>query len=235
MQIGHDVDNKEKYYIGQAVDLYGRISNTQNHGIDNWEEILIFTTKDGQGLDDADINYIERQLITIAKDCNNELIENGNNGRKSSVNEELLGQLDDDIELIRIYCNILRCQAFVKRKIESSQHKESSDIEHIKFYCYRRESNAYMHIENGKYIVEKGSKISSHNIPVTLKSYQSVVNSRNKFKNKISEENILIEDIPFKSSSGASQFVVNYSSSGKEDWKDANGKTLKEYLDEENI
>lgn len=225
LQIGINKNGKEIYYIGQGNDLYKRIKD--KHGINDWKECFIFTSMNPQGLDDTDINYIEEQLINIGKKCNKDLIINKNGGRTSNPSQTVISQLDECVELIRIYCYTLRCKAFIL----SGAKIEKKRKDKVKFYCFRRKSNATAHYNtNGKFVVEKGSQISDMPpLPKTSKAYPSIYKDREKYKDYIDDNYKLTKDIEFNTPSGASQFVVNYSSNGFNDWKDLNNKSLGEY------
>ena len=224
IQIGINTKGKEIFYIGQGKDLYKRLKN--NHGIKEWKECFIFVSMNPQGLDDTDINYIEEQLINIGKQCNKEAIVNIKDGQTSNPSSAVVSQLDDCVDLIRKYCYALRCNAFISNKTKNKSTKKDK----VKFYCFRRKSNAIAHYSNGKFVVEKGSIISDmQSLPKTSKAYPSIKKTRDKYKDLIDENYKLKKDIEFNTPSGASQFVVNYSSNGKIDWKDLNNKCLGDY------
>lgn len=80
------------------------------------------------------------------------------------------------------------------------------------------------------YIVKAGSELVKE---LTATCPASVPKRREEYKDVIDDSFVLTKDIPFKSPSGASSFVLGRSSNGKDDWKTEDGKKLGELLDEE--
>ena len=70
-----------------------------------------------------------------------------------------------------------------------------------------------------------GSQIS----PVMAKHLPDNIKKERK-KAKISEENILLEDVFFKKPSSAAEFVTGLSSNGYESWINKKGETLNIFL-----
>lgn len=85
-------------------------------------------------------------------------------------------------------------------------------------------------VDEKKYILHKGSNISP-NIATSpsFRGAKTIEKLRNQYK---IENGILMENIQFKSSSSAANFVTGNSSNGLILWRDENGKTLKEFLKE---
>lgn len=78
-----------------------------------------------------------------------------------------------------------------------------------------------------QFIVLKGSKVSSviSDAP-TFRSVNTVI----KFRTKYVVNGEVVQDVCFKSSSSAGNFVTGRSTDGLRAWKDENGKTLKSIL-----
>ena len=83
--------------------------------------------------------------------------------------------------------------------------------------------------QTGEFVVMKGSRVSdSISTAPTFRSVKAIEKQRSLYvKNNIVQENVV-----FKSSSTAGNFVTGNSTDGPSSWKDETGKKLKEILSE---
>lgn len=88
----------------------------------------------------------------------------------------------------------------------------------------KRDVNAKLELKDEKYILKKGSKVSSK----ISESFRSCKKVKKRRENNINKDFILLNDIVFRSSSTAGEFVLGTSCNGKIKWKNIEGKTLKE-------
>ncbi len=93
----------------------------------------------------------------------------------------------------------------------------------------RFEAQAKFDNETGEFIVLKGSRVSDSisNAP-TFRGARTIEKKRIAYV----KNNIVQEDVMFKSSSTAGNFVTGNSTDGPSSWKDESGKKLKEILSE---
>ena len=76
-------------------------------------------------------------------------------------------------------------------------------------------------------IVLKGSKVSGYvSEAEKFRGANTVIKQRKQYV----KDNVVLEDVIFKSSSTAANFVTGSSTNGLVAWKDANGKKLKDVL-----
>jgi len=106
----------------------------------------------------------------------------------------------------------------------------------MKLFIKRKKSNIDATLEydalNQMYTLLKGSRVSN---AVSMNSKFRSANSVEKARsNGVVNNCILIEDIVFKSSSTAANFVTGTSTNGKIAWRNENGRTLREIQAEEN-
>ena len=95
------------------------------------------------------------------------------------------------------------------------------------------EYNAKAIYYGDRIIVMKKSKINKKIASSEKFKLTSIAQSKRDEKHLMDKDNILVNDVEFKSASAAGQFVCGYSVSGMTSWRDKNGKTLKELLKEE--
>lgn len=93
----------------------------------------------------------------------------------------------------------------------------------------RFDATAEYNQQTGEFIVLKGSRVSdSISTAPTFRSVKTIEKQRSLYvKNNIVQENVV-----FKSSSTAGNFVTGNSTDGPSSWKDETGKKLKEIFSE---
>ena len=93
----------------------------------------------------------------------------------------------------------------------------------------RFDATAEYNLQSGEFVVLKGSRVSdSVSTAPTFRGARTVAKQRSMFV----KNNIVQEDVVFKSSSTAGNFVTGNSTDGPSSWKDETGKKLKEILSE---
>lgn len=100
-----------------------------------------------------------------------------------------------------------------------------TDIEEQLFYIRRSGADAKSKLTNEGVVVLTGSIIRKQLVPSCRDHIKA---SREENKENIDENSILLNDILFKSPSGASSFVLGAPTNGNIEWKTDKGKTLKE-------
>ena len=104
----------------------------------------------------------------------------------------------------------------------------------MKFYLIQKkkdvEAIATFNPTDKSFTVLKGSKVSTTiNQSATFKGARSIEKQR---ANGVVVNGIVTQNVPFKSSSTAANFVTGASSNGLILWKDKSGRSLKEILSE---
>lgn len=103
----------------------------------------------------------------------------------------------------------------------------------MKLYLNNRKDTfdaiAEYNLQTGEFVVLKGSRVSEEiSTAPTFKSIKTIIKQRGLFV----YNNIVQEDVVFRSSSSAGNFVTGHSTDGPSAWKDKSGKKLKEILSE---
>ena len=83
-------------YAGEASDLKNRIK--QHDKAKNWWERAVLITTTDDSFDQADINYLETSIISIAKNQSNLKCENKQTGNKKKLDEMKKAELDPFLE-----------------------------------------------------------------------------------------------------------------------------------------
>lgn len=219
---GYD-DNNDRplIYIGEAENIIKRLKQHLEKK-DFWNEVIIFISKD-TNLNKAHIKYLEYEFHRIAKECNRYSIDNSNTPTKSSISESEQAELEEFVYNAKILVNALGHKVFE----DYSDNLTNSYEKEIVFCLSVGNEKAMGKPTSDGFVLLKGSHI--HRNSAESLSYgirKKVMESR---ENGEIQDDILVVDKLFSSSSAAAAFAVGYSISGPGQWKDETGKSLKLY------
>jgi hypothetical protein len=222
--LGKDEEGKDLVYIGEAESILKRITQHLNQK-DFWNETIVFISKD-ENLNKAHVKYLENRLHDIAMSAKRYKVENSITPTQSSISESDRAEMEEFIENIKMLVNTLGHKVFdEKREIKQKQKQE------IFYIKAARGADGQGEQTSDGFVVFKGSKSAS-----------TIVNSMTpgfiKFREKLIEEGILIykseyfefsEDFIFSSPSTAASIIMGRNANGLSEWKQKDGKTLKEF------
>lgn len=208
-------------YIGEAENTIVRLKQHLDKK-DDWNEVIVFISKDAN-LNKAHVKYLENRFHSIAMECSRYTVENSTKPTKSAVSEAEQAQLEEFIYNAKILVNALGHKAF---EPYAEYTKGNSDNEQF-FYVSAGTGKARGIPTSDGFVLLKGSPIhttSANSLNIGIK--RKVEESREKGQ---IVDNVLHEDMLFSSSSAAAAFAAGYSISGPQQWKTADGKTLKSF------
>ncbi len=222
--LGKDEEGKDLVYIGEAESILKRITQHLNQK-DFWNETIVFISKD-ENLNKAHVKYLENRLHDIAMSAKRYKVENSITPTQSSISESDRAEMEEFIENIKMLVNTLGHKVFdEKREIKQKQKQE------IFYIKAARGADGQGEQTSDGFVVFKGSKSAS-----------TIVNSMTpgfiKFREKLIEEGILVnkseyfefsEDFVFSSPSTAASIIMGRNANGLSEWKQKDGKTLKEF------
>ena len=221
---GKDEDGKDKVYIGEAESILKRL-NQQLTSKDFWNEAIVFISKD-ENLNKPHIKYLENRLHEIAKFANRYKVDNSIIPTQSSISESDRAEMEEFIEYIKMLVNTLGHKVFdEKREFKTKQKQETFFIKSV------RGADGQGEPTSDGFVVFKNSKASSTIV-------NSMAPSLMIYRQKLIDEGILInkgeyfefsEDFIFSSPSTAAVIVMGRSANGLTEWKNKEGKTLKDF------
>lgn len=225
---GRDEEGKDLVYIGEAESIYKRLTQHLNQK-DFWNETIVFISKDNN-LNKAHIKYLENRLHDIAQIAKRYKLENSIIPTQSSISESDREEMEEFIENIRMLVNTLGHKVFEeKREFKTKQKQEVFSIKAA------RGADGQGEPSSDGFVVFKGSKAAS-----------TVVNSMTQnfiiLRQKLINENVLVDkgeyyefsdDYIFSSPSTAAVMVMGRNANGLTEWKQKDGKTLKEFENNE--
>ncbi len=221
---GKDEDGKDQVYIGEAESILKRL-NQHLAQKDFWHETIVFISKD-ENLNKAHIKYLENRLHDIAKSANRYKIENSITPTQSSISESDRAEMEEYIENIKMLVNTLGHKVFDEKRDFKPKRKQEPF-----FIKAARGADAQGEPTSDGFVVFKGSKATS----TTVNSItQNFINLRQ----KLIEEKVIIQkddnfefpdDYIFSSPSTAASIVLGRNANGLTEWKQKDGKTLKDF------
>ena len=221
---GKDDDGKDQVYIGEAESILKRL-NQQLTQKDFWNEAIIFISKD-ENLNKAHIKYLENRLHDIAKFANRYKVDNSIIPTQSSISESDRAEMEEFIEYIKMLVNTLGHKVFdEKREFKPKQKQE------VFFIRATRGADGQGEPTSDGFVVFKNSKAAA-----------TIVNSMTPnfitYRQKLINEGVLVDkglhlefsdDYIFSSPSTAAVMVMGRNANGLTEWKNKDGKTLKEF------
>ena len=214
---------EDRAYIGEAEDIYKRLTQ-HNKTKDFWNDGLVFVSQNNF-LNKAHIKFIENKLYNKAKEVERFIIENDTKPTKSSLDGA------DEIRAVKFYEKIILLTAVygyhIFDKILTVQEVNEEEIYYINSIGLKATGTQ---TEEG-FIVFKGSQSSEE---FKKASTQSLRNKWNELRNqKIVDNGIFLKDIIFSSPSTAAAMILGRNANGLREWKNKDGKTLKEIMNNE--
>lgn len=221
-------------YIGQAgarknnEGVLNRIvEHKRSPEKDYWTEAVVFITANNS-FGPTEIGYLENRFYTLARENNRLLVKNSIEPTQGNVTEEKESELEEFIDYAEIIIGTLGYNLF--EPLLPSKHviEEAESVEEELLLFLKRKSRKSNQIIEAQckqtaegFVVLRGSqveRIDSSTIPTSIKTIRS--------KAKIDNDNILQEELLFKSPSYAAAFILGMNTNGKTDWKTAEGKSL---------
>ena len=227
---------KDITYIGQATTRKngeGVLLRVQEHTRDShadyFNDVIILTTQNNS-FGPTEISYLENKFTQLAKESGRFIVKNSNDPNPGNVTEEKESELDAIVENTLMIVGTLGYRVFVPMTKKSE--KDLPDDQSSYLYLKRKSKKSNKVIEarcertSEGFVVLEGSQVDvvdSSVIPASLKELRKELINSNRIKDGVLQEKQL-----FSSPSYAAAFVLGMNTNGRTDWKDKDGKTLKE-------
>jgi glycerol-3-phosphate cytidylyltransferase-like family protein len=217
-------EGKDQVYIGEAESVLKRL-NQQLIQKEFWNEAIVFVSKD-ENLNKAHIKYLENRLHDIAKLANRYTVDNSIIPTQSAISEPDRAEMEEYIENIKMLVNTLGHKVFDEKREIQPKLKQATF-----FINAARGANAQGEPTSDGFVVFKGSKAAGATVPSMTQNFIL-------FRQKLINEGVLVrsqdiyefpDDFIFSSPSTAASIVLGRNANGLTEWKQINGKTLKEF------
>lgn len=232
---------KKVVYIGQANTrkngngVLGRVIEHRKNKERYWDEaFVVISSKNAIGA--TELNYLENQLCNrIVKACEYELI-NSVDPNSGNYSDEVEITMDSLIAYFETVLNVLGYYVFGRKKnnriLDSSEDKYKDCL---RLYINKsaeipgRNCQVVCVVNGGDYIILKGSKVATVAVDSCHISSKRI---RAKYKNLITSNGEVLDDLSFNSPSALAQFATLSSVNGKLELKNSEGKSLKTIIEE---
>ena len=215
--LGHDASDQPLAYIGEAEDVYKRL--TQHQGKDFWTEALAFVSKD-DNLNKAHVKYLEYELFREAKEASRFEIANDNTPNRPGISEAERSVMLEFAENLRVMVGTLGYRVFEPL---AKRRAERGDVYLIEA---TRGASAKGVLTNEGFVVLKGSHVAESEVPSTpqaVKAKRAALMTDGAIS-----AFVLCRDILFSSPSIAAAVVLGRSANGLIEWKLKDGSTLRD-------
>lgn len=234
---GRDEDKQKNVtYIGQATNRKngeGVLLRVQEHirdsHADYFNDVIILTTQNNS-FGPTEISYLENKFTQLAKESGRYIVKNGNEPNPGNVTEEKQSELDEVVENVLMIVGTLGYRVFIPMTTNVDQQTRNDAEQYLYLKRKMKKSNQIIEAKCERttegFVVLEGSQvemIDSPAIPTSLKELRKELIKENVIKDGILQEKQL-----FSSPSYAAAFVLGMNTNGRMDWKDKDGKTLKE-------
>ena len=234
---GRDEDKqKDVTYIGQATTrkngegvLLRIQEHTRDTHADYFNDVIILTTQNNS-FGPTEISYLENKFTQLAKEAGRYIVKNGNDPNPGNVTEEKESELDEIVENTLMIIGTLGYRVFVPMTKKVSQ--DLTDNHSTYLYLKRKTKKSNKVIEatcertTEGFVVLEGSQVEIKNSPYLSASLKEM--RQNLIASRVIQDGVLKEKQLFSSPSYAAAFLLGMQTNGRTDWKDQDGRTLKE-------
>lgn len=207
-------------YIGEGDPVRPRLD--EHYGKkDFWNRIIFFVSKD-QTLNKAHIQYLESRLIGLAAEAKRCRLDNSKGSNNPSLSEADKADAESFLLDILSILPLLGMHVFEK-PIKQDSKREVLTITAKNIKASGQETPEGFVVFEGSQMVKEETKSIQPNISVFRKELisQSVVREEG-------ESYIFNQNYSFGSPSTAASVILGRSSNGRTDWKNKQGRSLKE-------
>ena len=209
-----------KVYVGQSDDVKKRLGDHVRNK-DYWTHAAVFISKD-QNLNMAHVKYLESRLATLATTANRCDLDNDNSPQPPTLSEADIADAEGYLSDLLLCFPIVGVNFFDKPKAGPSRSHdlilrgrgiEARGVDSAEGFIVRNGSQAV-----------KSETAAIHAYMAALR--QSLLSRGVLIEN--GETYKLTQDYTFNSPSTAAGVMLGRAANGRTEWKDSNGRTLKE-------
>lgn len=211
-------------YVGEGDPVRPRLEQHATKK-DFWTSAVIFTGTDG-ALNKAHVQYLEARLLELAREARRCELENGNAPQRPSLSEA------DEAEAEAFLSEMLLCFPVIGLNAFERPESKGHDVPALLLRAKGIRASGY---ESGEgFVVLAGSQAVTKEA-ASIHGYLTTMRA-NLLKNGVliadGDAYRLSQDYVFTSPSTAAGVLLGSSSNGRDDWKAADGRSLKQLQEE---
>lgn len=238
--LGLDDDGTPKVYVGEGDPVIERF---QRHYNDDkklfWNQTIFFVSKDNN-LTKTHIQYLESKILALGRNIGKAKFANENKPTLPTISEADKADCDSFLEEVILCLSALSIDYFHRKQTLSKNpdspnnedpSTKSDDYLSVNFLLNAKGISAQGGFTSDGFRVFKGSMLSNQ-------VQNSCGRSNQIIREKLLEIGVVVkqdgklyfeQDYDFNSPSQAAAVVLGNSINGREAWRDANGKSIKDY------
>ncbi len=229
-----DLSEKGQIYIGEAEDIFKRLSQHLKEK-DFWNEAIVFISKD-DNLNKAHIKYLENRLHVIAYDADRYELINTQKPAQSSISESDKAEMEEFLSNVLTLISTLGYNAFEQIRQVDKKELTEKDEDDLFYVSAVIGANGIGKPTSEGFVVFENSQVAdpvTNSYPKTMQKLRDTLISEEIIK-KDGDKMIIKRDYLFSSSSSAAMIIMGRSANGLTEWKLKSGKTLQDYETGEN-
>jgi hypothetical protein len=215
---------EEQLYVGEGEDIYARLKEHLQKK-EFWYEAIAFISKD-DNLNKAHVKYLENRLYDKAKQAGRYQLTNDKTPTRSMISEPDQAEMEEFLEQMILMVHSLGHRAFA----EPRSDKNKGGKHPLYLLKAARGAEASGQPSDEGFTVFKGSKASKDVVPsypASLSALRQRLLQQGKLE-EVATGYVFNTDLTFRSPSTAAMIVMGRSANGLAEWKQENGKSLKE-------
>ncbi|WP_026769113.1 GIY-YIG nuclease family protein [Asinibacterium sp. OR53] len=240
--LGIDEDtNEPMVYIGEAENVFDRL---QNHiaNKDFWNEVIFFVGKD-ENLTKSHVKYLESRLINIAFSTKRYKVGNSNQPQQSSLPMADRDAMEEFLTFMRLLLGVFGHKLMEDVTPQSKKQLMESLASPSVITKPQQVNDGYLELSLSVSGL-KASAIQTDEGIVVLKGSEAAKEPTNglqagyaALRDRLIKNGVLVligskyifqSDHLFDAASPAAAVIVGYNINGRHNWRDINGKSLKE-------
>ncbi len=216
----------EMLYIGEGDPVRPRLESHYAQK-DFWNRAICFTAGANGQLNKAHVQFLEAALIQLAKAAKRLPLDNANQPAEPSLSEADRADMQVFLENVLGMLPVLGIHAFEQLAAAPAMAAQAGLV------CKGKGIAAHGYEATQGFVVKAGSQAVGEAVPSMQQHVRGMFDLRkeliaNGVLERKGEHYMFSQDYVFSSPSTASAVVLGRSSNGRVDWKDGQGRTLKD-------
>lgn len=212
-------DELPTVYIGQGAPVRPRLESHYANK-DFWTHVAFFVSKD-ENLNKAHIQHLESRLVELAKEAKRCTLDNGNTPAPTPLSEMDTADAEGFLDEMLLCLPLLGLHYFTK-----PAQRDRTDLLH----CSGPDADAYGYESSEGFVVTAGGRARGDEVESISRGFSAQ-------RKNLVELGVLTptdggyrfsQDYTFSSPSQAAVVVLGRNANGRTEWKDDQGRTLKE-------
>ncbi|MGO2393023.1 MAG: GIY-YIG nuclease family protein [Halomonas sp.] len=220
-------DGAAKLYVGEADALGERIKQHVS-GKEFWTRVVAFTSTN-EGLNKANVRYLEAGLLALAKTANQWALDNGAFPAPPPLSEADRADAEWFLAEMLVIFPLLGIDAFESASSQTSDTSTESTQPPLTLYLNERGAKGSGREVTDGFVVLKGSSARAEetaSIHDYMREQRQILKARGVLAPQ-EDKLVFTQDFRFSSPSTAAGVLVGGSANGRLAWKDISGKSLK--------